>query len=151
VSGATEAAAALADLRRAFIELMGAERRLRSRRQAEGQLTFGHMRALHLLGEQERATAGELAKAADLNPASMTAMLDQLERDDIVRRERSETDRRIVDVTLTKNGRALLTRHRTAWEARWQEAVGDLPDADLEAALRVMRRIAAMLDDVEPS
>ena len=135
--------AALDELRAAFAELLRADRRLRGRDPSNGQV-----RALFLLANQEEATAGELAKRAELSPASMTAMLDQLERSGMVRRRRSETDRRQVLVTLTDAGREQVAAKRAAWEQRWRTALGAHSDEEVEAALRVMRTIAGVLDEL---
>ena len=71
-------------------ELFGAERRLRGREQQQGRgLTHSQLRALIVLGKTDEVTAGDLAKSADLNPASVTAMLDHLESSGIVERRRS--------------------------------------------------------------
>jgi DNA-binding MarR family transcriptional regulator len=136
-------AAALDELRAAFAELLGADRRLRGRDPSNGQV-----RALFLLASQEEATAGELAKHAELSPASMTAMLDQLERSGVVVRRRSDTDRRQVIVTLTDAGREQIAERRAAWEQRWRAALGAHSDEEVEAALRVMRTIAGLLDEL---
>jgi DNA-binding MarR family transcriptional regulator len=136
-------AAALDDLRAAFAELLGADRRLRGRDPSSGQV-----RALFLLASQEEATAGELAKRAELSPASMTAMLDQLERAGVVERRRSDSDRRQVIVTLTDAGREQVASKRAAWEQRWRNALGAHSDAEVEAAMRVMRTIAGLLDEL---
>ena len=70
-------------------ELFGAERRLRGREhQQPRDLTHSQLRALIVLDKADEVTAGELAKSADLNPASVTAMLDQLEANGIVARTR---------------------------------------------------------------
>src|SRR3954468_17194170 len=137
---ATEAA------RLAFVELMGAERRLRARDQkcGPGELTQGQIRALFTIDVKGEATAGDLAKAAELSPASVSAMLDHLERDGIVERRRSDRDRRVVVVTLTASGRALLERKRERWRARGAEALAGLSDAELLAAADVMRRMASL-------
>jgi len=138
---------ALAELRRTFGEVLGAERRLRSRKKAhEDELTVAQIRALIPLCGQASATAGELAKFADLNPASMTAMLDHLESAGIVHRERSEDDRRVVFVSLTAQGSELVQARRRVWEQKWQEALGDLPAGEVEIATRVLARVAALLD-----
>ena len=80
----------LESLRMAMGELFGAERRLRGREsQQSPELTHSQLRALVVIGRQEEVTAGELAKSADLNPASVTAMLDQLEATGIVERRRT--------------------------------------------------------------
>jgi DNA-binding MarR family transcriptional regulator len=136
------------DVRRAVIELLGAERRGRARDQkcGPGDLTQTQIRAMYRLDVAGESTAGDLAKAAELSPASVSAMLDHLERDGIVERTRSESDRRVVVVSLTEAGRALLAEKRERWRARGREALADVPESDLLAAADVIRRMAAMLD-----
>ena len=137
-------------VRLAFVELMGAERRLRARDQKckPGELTHGQIRALFTIDVRGEATAGELAKAADLSPASVSTMLDHLERDGIVQRRRSDEDRRVVVVTLTESGRALVADKRERWRERAAAALDGVTDEQLEAAADVMRRMAGMLDEL---
>jgi MarR family transcriptional regulator, organic hydroperoxide resistance regulator len=142
---------ALAAVREEFGGLMGAERRLRGRdqhRKTDDGLTIAHVRALFALDQSEPATAGEIAETARLSPASVTAMLDDLERDGVVTRVRSDTDRRRVLVTLTDDGRALLKKRRRLWLKRWDAALADVPERDLEAAADVLHRIAGLLDEL---
>jgi DNA-binding MarR family transcriptional regulator len=142
---------ALAAVREEFSGLMGAERRLRGRdqhRKTDDGLTIAQVRALFALDKGEAATAGEIAETARLSPATVTAMLDDLERDGIVTRVRSEADRRRVLVTLTDEGRAVLRKRRRLWLKRWDAALADVPDHDLEAAAAVLKRIAGLLDDL---
>ena len=142
----------LEDVRLAFSEVLSAERRLRARKDhaRRGPLSFSQTRALFMLCEPEGrggVTAGQLARMAELTPASVTAMLDQAEREGMVERVRSSEDRRVVLVQLTEAGEAYLAERRALWRAHWQEALGDVTDADLAATARVMRRIGAVLDD----
>lgn len=135
------------ELRRAVGDLMRAERSLRSRDPGRSDgLSYAQVRALLLLDDAEEATAGQLAKAADLTPASVTAMLDGLEQHGMVQRRRSEQDRRVVFVSLTPSGRELLETKRTRWRACWNATLADLDDRDLAAAADVMRRMARMFD-----
>ena len=74
-----------------------------------------HMQPLELTGMQwepvlmlwlKRAdTVVGLARVSQMGVASMTRMLDRLEEKDLLRRERSETDRRVVNLHLTPKGR----------------------------------------------
>ena len=74
-----------------------------------------HMQPLELTGMQwepvlmlwlKRAdTVAGLARVSQMGVASMTRMLDRLEEKDLLRRERSETDRRVVNLHLTPKGR----------------------------------------------
>ncbi len=137
------------ELRRAFGDLMRAERRLRSRDPGRGDgLSYAQVRALLLLEESEQATAGQIAKAADLTPASVTAMLDGLEQRGTIERRRSDADRRVVVVSLTPQGRELVELKRTRWRACWNATFADLDGRDLTAAADVMRRMARMFDEL---
>jgi MarR family transcriptional regulator, organic hydroperoxide resistance regulator len=146
---ATEREALLDQLRGAFAELLGAERRLRGRdqhRRAGGELSHHQIRALFHLEKEPEVTAGCLAKNAELSPASMTAMLDQLEEWGFVTRRRSAEDRRQVLVALTDEGRAKLDRKRAAWNETFLAALGEHSDEELAAAVRVMRTVGGFLD-----
>jgi DNA-binding MarR family transcriptional regulator len=139
----------LGALRAAFGELMGAERRLRSRDPRKpGELSTGQVRALIQLAKDEQVTAGELAKRAELSPGAMTSMLDQLENEGMITRLRSATDRRQVIVALTERGLEEVAAKRAVWERIWHEGLQGHGDDELEAAARVMRTIATLLDGI---
>lgn len=141
--------AALDDVQQGLRQLLGAERRLRGRDQHRtgAGLPHAQIRALFAIGHQD-TTAGEIAKAADLSPGAVTAMLDDLEAAGIVARRRSETDRRCVLVSLTEDGRAVLDAARARWRTKWERALEDMPEADLEAATRVLRALAHLFDEL---
>jgi DNA-binding MarR family transcriptional regulator len=137
------------EVRAAMVELFAAERRLRGRDpHRAGELSAAQVRALFKLQRGEACTAGELAKRAELSPASMTAMLDQLERSGMVERRRSDKDRRQVIVTLTDAGHAALAVKRERYDARTAEALGGYSDEELDSAIRVMRSLAELLDSL---
>ena len=139
------------ELRQSVSELLGAERRLRGRdRRGPHGLSFSEVRALIALGREEdgTATAGALAKAADLNPATVTGLLDSLEERGIATRRRHEQDRRCVVVSLTDEGREKLAQAQAKWKSRLDEALVDLPDAEVLAAAGVLRRLAGVFDAV---
>ncbi len=147
-----EARVAIEELRAALSELFGADRRLRSRdHHSRGGLSQAQLRALAALGRENEMTAGQLARSADLNPATITALLDQLEAADIVQRHRSLQDRRVCNVSLTPSGRQLLQAKLARWHSLWEERFGDFSDRDLETAARVMGQIAELLDNHLPS
>jgi len=55
-------------------------------------------------------TVAGLARMIQMGDASMSRMLDRLEEKDLVRRERSDTDRRVVNLHLTAKGRKVANR-----------------------------------------
>ncbi len=101
---------------------------------------------IRLLDEPAGLPAGRLAAAADLTPASTTQMLGLLEGRGFVARERHPTDRRVVVVVLTDEGRRLTTERRDAFRALWTELLGDLDPAQLAAGVEVFERVARVLE-----
>jgi DNA-binding MarR family transcriptional regulator len=101
------------------------------------------------LDKHPEVSAGELAKSADLHPANVTTMLDQLEANGIVeRRRRGAHDRRICLVSLTDTGRGILQRRRLHTQALWQQHLGPLSEEALGATYRVIRIMTELLNDL---
>jgi DNA-binding MarR family transcriptional regulator len=141
---------ALEQVRIAMGELFGAERRLRGREQQEPtEITTSQLRALIILDDADEVTAGDLAKSADLNPASVTAMLDQLESKGVIERKRGLKDRRVCLVSLTAAGRAIVDERRGNWHALWEERFGEFSEETLSAAFRVMRTMIQVIDEMD--
>jgi DNA-binding MarR family transcriptional regulator len=137
------------DLRAAVSQMFGAERRLRSREHSRpGELTHAQLRALFTLGKEREMTAGQLARSADLNPASVTPILDQLEAANVLERHRSTEDRRVLNVSLTPEGRQLLERKLEHWQSVWDERFAEFPDRDLNAAIRVLNEITDIYEGI---
>jgi DNA-binding MarR family transcriptional regulator len=142
---------ALDGLRKAFVDLLVADRRLRGREgQRPGGMSLAHMRLLSCLldAEGERLSAGRLAAAAELTPASATQMLDGLERRGVVVRERDAGDRRVVVIALTEEGRRLVLDKRAEFRGLWAERMGDLGEDELRAGLEVLGRLHHFLEEV---
>lgn len=134
-------------LRHAVHVFIAAERRLRGRYQRGGEsLSHAHLRALFVLTTEREATAGRLAREAELNSASVTAMVDQLEARGLVQRRRDGQDRRACWISLTDEGRFEVAEQEARWRRRLSEAFADTTDEDLEAASRVLERLAAVFE-----
>lgn len=89
----------------------------------------------------------ELAEAAVVAPPTATRTLDGLERDGLVVRRHSESDRRCVLVELTGAGRTALKAARTASRARRRVLYEALDPGEREEAERVLRRLAEVVQD----
>ncbi|MGA9856287.1 MAG: MarR family winged helix-turn-helix transcriptional regulator [Solirubrobacteraceae bacterium] len=143
--------AAIEELRVALGHMSGAERRLRSRdHRRPGELSHAQLRSIAALGREQEMTVGDLAKSADLKPATVTVMLDQLEAADIVKRHRSTEDRRVCNVSLTPAGWSLLEQKLGAWRALWERELADITDEELQTAVRVISQVTDIYDAVTP-
>ena len=76
----------------------------------ELNLTYPQYLVLLVLWEEGRATVGGLGERLQLDSGTLSPLLKRLEANGFVRRERSSTDERLVDVTLTAAGRRLERR-----------------------------------------
>ena len=70
-------------------------------------LTEQRWRVLRVLWEHEAVTLNRLADQTLIPAPSLVGIVDRLERDQLVTRQRSEADRRKVNVVLTSQGAAL--------------------------------------------
>ena len=133
---------ALTELNAAFKGAVAAIRRLRGRQtHRPGELSFAQYQLLFGLAKHAELSAGELAQAADLVPATVTQMLDNLEAIGLVERRRSDHDRRIVNCTLTSRGRERVDQLRLDLERRWNTELAAFSTAELATAAAVLARL----------
>ena len=76
----------------------------------ELDLTYPQYLVLLVLWEEEPCTVGHLGDRLHLDSGTLSPLLKRLEAAGLVRRQRSVTDERRVDITLTSEGRALEER-----------------------------------------
>lgn len=143
---------ALSELHLAMHGMLGAERRLRPRhRTSFNGLTILQTVTLIGLDRAGTATMGELADYANVNPATVTGMLDELEAAKIVVRQKSADDRRVTMVSLTARGKKLAAEQRQGWEARWHQAFDEVSVQDIYATALSIQRITAIFEAIANS
>jgi DNA-binding MarR family transcriptional regulator len=139
---------ALTELGLAFRGAFRSLRSLRGRDTHRGD-EVGHAQ-FELLGElyaRGAMHAGELAEAVAASAATVSGMLDGLCEADLVERTRSETDRRIVVVKLTRRGRRKVEARKALWQRRWQEALEGIDEDELRNATAVLDRIRGIFGE----
>ena len=101
--------------------------------------------------EHRRVSPGELNRYLGVSTASMTAIIDRLERTGHVRRERHETDRRsihdIPPVATDSEVRATLG----AMHDRMLDAVIDLSPEEGVAVLKALEALQTAVDSITPA
>lgn len=131
----------------AFKRAMVAVRKLRGREtHRPGQVSYAQYSLLFGLAGMGERSARELADHADLSAGTVAQMLEHLEAAGLVKRTRSEDDRRVVLSVLTERGAAVVAERQALMEPRWQAALSEFSEADLAAAARVLNRLADYFD-----
>jgi len=143
----------LTELGNAFRRVFRSLSRLRGRdtHLAGSELSHAQFELLIELDEGGELSAGELASAARLTPATVTQMLDHLADSGHVERVRSDTDRRVVVSRLTRQGRRKIEAKREAWKSRWEAALQGVDGEELRAATRVLELLGDLFADASPA
>jgi DNA-binding MarR family transcriptional regulator len=134
---------ALTELGTAFRHAFRSLRSLRGRDTHRGD-EVGHAQFELLIELYTRGPlhAGELAEAVGASAATVSGMLDHLCAAELVERTRSEADRRLVVVKLTRRGRRKVEARKALWRRRWEEALAGVDEDELRVASRVLGRIS---------
>ena len=86
--------------------------------------------ALRTLYPDHELAIGELARIELVQPATMTAAIDRLERRGYVRRRQDSTDKRMVKVCITPTGRLVVEHARANETAFLEQRLAELTDAE---------------------
>ncbi|MHB8404861.1 MAG: MarR family winged helix-turn-helix transcriptional regulator [Gammaproteobacteria bacterium] len=113
---------------------------------SEYGLTTPQLLCLQHLQEQGPMTTGMLAQAVSLSPATVTGILDRMERRGLVTRERRPEDKRRVLVAVTATGRAASEAAPSYLAKRLTQALERLPEDDRAEIQRVILYLADLAD-----
>jgi len=120
---------------------------LQSRRLFERHaLTGPQLAVLREVDRLEAPSTGSLARAVHLSQPTVTGVLNRLEKRKLVRRVRSEDDRRSVVISLTKAGAKLLREVPSQLQDRFRDELERLDAWERHALLSALQRIASMMD-----
>ncbi len=137
---------------RAFRELFLGFSRRRSLRDPlaamceEAGLTPPQIHALLWLGHDGPLTMGELARRVGVTEKTVTGLVDRMEEDGYVGRERDEEDRRVVRARLTPRGAATYHGLDAAVDQKLARLLGLLAAADRRALFRILEKLLARVE-----
>ena|ERR1700754_2950236 len=113
-----------------------------------GDLTLSEASVLSRLDRDGATTSSELANGERVKPQAMGATIQTLEQRALVSRAPDPDDGRRVVITITPDGRRLLTDRRSLKTHALAEAIGHLTDDEqraLNEAARLLDRLAEQL------
>lgn len=133
----------------AWDEFVLALRRSQARGQiARDELTLAQYYLLAQLREQEALGVCQLADGAAVAPPTATRLIDGLERAGLVRRTRSQSDRRTVLVSLTDAGRQALKRKAAQIGRRRRAIYERLEPEERGQSERLLHHLAEIMDQL---
>lgn len=98
-------------------------------------------------------TISELARDMSLSQATVTTILDRLQRRELIERVRSAVDKRKVHPRLTEHGRRILDRAPTALQDNFVDRFQALDEWEQSMIIAALQRVAEMMDakDIDAS
>lgn len=104
----------------------------------------GQLKILRLLAEHGTITQKELLEVLTLKSGSVSEMVGKLETQGFITKERSDTDKRKINITLTDEGRAFLAE-KTELMQRQEEVLFDSLTAEQRDMLKEL--LSTLLND----
>jgi MarR family transcriptional regulator, organic hydroperoxide resistance regulator len=105
----------------------------------------GQPPVLRALWEQEGLTQTELAGRLQITPATITRMLQRMEKSGFIQRKPDEDDQRITRVYLTEAGHLVQTKVEAVWETMEAETFAGLVPEERQILRRFLLQMRANL------
>ena len=109
-------------------------------------LTAPQILLLHTIRERGEVTIGQLAEDMSLSQATVTTILDRLEKRGLVYRERSKEDKRKVHAYLTDEALETLKTAPMPLQDQFARQFNDLRDWEQTMIISSLQRVAQMMD-----
>lgn len=112
----------------------------------ETGLTGPQVWAIKVIAEHGTIRVSDLAKKMYLHPATVVGIVDRLEKRNLATRNRSTEDRRVVDVSLTDEGRTLVENSPEVASNKITHGLEALSVSELTIIYHGLDRLAGILD-----
>lgn len=111
-------------------------------------LSVPHLLCLRAIAEDDapEVTVRRVAEATHLSPSTVSTIAEKLVRAALITRERSDRDRRRVNLSLTQQGRERLRDLPRPLEERFLSRLMALPAQDREHIVQVLEQVVEMMD-----
>lgn len=111
-------------------------------------ISFMQWIALKLIRDGVAATAGELARDLGITTGATTRLIDVLEKNGLVERDRGKVDRRVVHLAITAKGaEEVVTLHHHVVDA-WNEVLADFDQEEVDRTVESLTRLLAAAERV---
>ena len=114
--------------------------------ESEG-VTAAQFKVLIIVTQYQVDTPAELCRYLGLDSGSMTRMLDRLEQKGFLARQRSEADRRQVQLVLTEQGQQLTDRLPEIGADAMNELAGAITPEELKTLEQILKKILVAAGD----
>ena len=111
-------------------------------------LTGPQLAVVKMLEPVGKVSLSELSWRIRARNSTVTGIVDRMERESLVRRRRSEEDRRVVHIELTEKGRALAKQIPIEPVQIFRKVLAELSPRDTADLKRIMTRLAKRVREI---
>lgn len=104
-------------------------------------ITLSELRALRFLSEHGSCSMVTLARDQLMTPGGMTGLVDHLEGQNLIRRIRSDSDRRIINIEITKEGERVINRAVSVYQQFMEKSLENLDEEEIQTFLRIVKKM----------
>ena len=109
-------------------------------------LTGPQLVILQEISNQGEVTAGEIARAVSLSQATVTGILERMEKRGLLARQRSDRDKRRIMVSITATGEQVLKDAPPLMQEAFVERFTSLQDWEQTMILSALQRLVSIMD-----
>ncbi|MGK0551384.1 fatty acid biosynthesis transcriptional regulator FabT [Enterococcus faecalis] len=110
-------------------------------------LSITEMHTIEAIGMYKKKTSSEVAKELSITVGTLTVAINNLVKKDYVQRLRSEDDRRVVKLGLTKKGKLLYRVHQHFHHEMVKNILNGMEQEEKAALLRALKNLHDFLRD----
>lgn len=132
---------------KAFLELLPTSHKKPLSQKTAGMMK-GEKGTLLYLSEHDNVTAGDLSRALEIGSGGVANVLNALEGKGLIMRTQSPLDRRVVLVSLSDEGRAVIEKHKAEALEVTALLFSRLGKEDTEQLLRIFKRLVVIGDEL---
>jgi DNA-binding MarR family transcriptional regulator len=113
-------------------------------------LTFPQYFILQTMNESESIRVTKLAERMEVKPSAITVMIDRLVQRGYAVRRQDDSDRRVVLIAITDEGRQELEQAKQARKTVFRRFLSKLESEELEHFLAIFEKLMALPDESDP-
>lgn len=112
-------------------------------------VSIKEMHTIDVIGETPNATPSDISRELMVTLGTVTTSLNNLERKGYVERTRSDIDRRVVHLSLTKSGRLLYRLHRCFHHSMLDKIIAGMSRDEIQVMQKGLKNLYQFLEDLK--
>ena len=107
-----------------------------------------HIQILLVLSNQKQMTMSEISKEINVINSNLTPLVDKLIKNGYLKRQTSKKDRRVVQISITPQGKAFVQKHKEYVKQLLIERFENLTEEDVKAFSQHLEALLTMIQNI---